>query len=141
MKTDALGLVVIAILSVVTLTGCSNGGIFAGSNVTDVQLQKNNFKIVARDISGEAQAGYLIGGTISSGMETHSFALVRVSGTGMLYKEAFADLWKNYEVAHGPVGDKKIAFINLRYDSDALNLILYTQAKVMIRADVVEFTE
>jgi len=30
-------------------------------------IQKNNFKIVARNISGEAQAGYLIGGTFSMG--------------------------------------------------------------------------
>jgi len=124
----------------VALTGCSNGGVFAGANITDVQLQSNNFKIVARDISGEAQAGYILGGTWSGGMYTNTFAFIRVSGTGLLYKEAFADLWKNYEAAHGPVGDKKIAFINLRYDSDALNLVVYTQAKIMIRADVIEFT-
>lgn len=141
MKTFTFGFVLITVVCTVMLTGCSNGGVFAGANVTDVQLQRNNFRILARDISGEAQAGYILGGTWSGGMYTNTLALIRVSGTGLLYKEAFQDLWKNFEAAHGPVGDKKIAFINLRYDSDALNLILYTQAKIMIRADVVEFTE
>jgi hypothetical protein len=132
---------VIVMVAAVALIGCSNGGVFAGANLTDVQLQRNNFKIVAKDVSGEAQAGYLFGITWSGGMYSNTLALFRVSGTGLLYKEAFADLWKNYEAAHGPVGDKKIAFINLRYDSDALNLFLFTQAKIMIRADVIEFTE
>jgi hypothetical protein len=114
---------------------------FTAANVTDVQLQRNNFKIVARNISGEAQAGYLFGGTFSMGMGTNTFALFRVSGSGMLYKEALENLWKNYETANGPVEGKKLALVNVRYDSDALNLFVYTQPKIMIRADVVEFTE
>jgi hypothetical protein len=141
MKTPMFYVVIISLVVVVMLAGCSNGGIFAGSNMTDVQLQKNNFKIIARDISGQAQAGYILGATISQGIVTNTLALIRVSGTGMLYKEAFEDLWKNFEAANGPVGNRKIAFINLRYDSDGLNLVLYTQAKIMIRADVIEFTE
>ena len=111
------------------------------SNVTDVQLQKGNFKIVARNISGEAQAGYLMGGTVSMGMASNTFALVRVSGSGMLYKEALENLWKSYETAYGPVEGKRLALINVRYDSDALNLIVYTQPKITIRADIVEFTD
>jgi len=141
MKTPMFYVVIISLVSVVMSAGCSNGGIFAGSNMTDVQLQKNNFKIIARDISGEAHAGYILGATISQGIATNTLALIRVAGTGMLYKEAFEDLWKNFEAASGPVGDRRIAFINLRYDSDGLNLLLYTQAKIMIRADVIEFTE
>ncbi len=59
----------------------------------------------------------------------------------MLYKEALENLWKNYETANGPVEGKRLALINVRYDSDALNLIVYTQPKIIVRADIVEFTE
>ena len=111
------------------------------SNETEVQLQKNNFKIVARNVYGEAQAGYLLGGTVSMGMACNTFAVLRVSGSGMLYKEALENLWKNYEAANGPIEGKKIALINVRYDSDALNLFIYTQPKIIIRADIVEFTD
>ena len=133
--------IVVGLALVVVLAGCSAGGAFTAGNVTDVQLQRNNFTIIAQNVSGEAEAGYLIGGTFTMGMATNTFALVRVSGTGMLYKEALEDLWKNFEAAHGPVGQRKIALINVRYDADALNLGIYTQPKIMIRADVVEFTE
>jgi hypothetical protein len=122
------------------ISGCSTGGVFMAGNVTDVQLHQSNFKIVARNVSGEAQAGYLMGGTVSMGMASNTFALVRVSGSGMLYKEALENLWKCYEAAYGPVEGKRLALINVRYDSDALNLIVYTQPKITIRADIIEFT-
>ena len=123
------------------LSGCATGGAFMASNETEVQLQKNNFKIVARNVSGEAQAGYLLGGSVSMGMTCNTFAILRVSGSGMLYKEALENLWKNYEAANGPVEGKKIALINVRYDSDILNLFIYTQPKIIVRADIVEFTD
>jgi hypothetical protein len=141
MKTRALFFCITSFVLIFMLTGCASSGAFLSGNVTDVQLQRNNFKIVAQNISGEAQAGYLFGGTVSTGFATNTFALFRVSGTGMLYKEALENLWKNYEAAHGPVDGKKIALINVRYDSDALNLMFYTQPKIAIRADVIEFTE
>ena len=56
---------------------------------------------VARGVSGEATAGYILGGSFSMGMATNTFALVRVYGTGLLYKEALEDLWKNYEATYG----------------------------------------
>jgi hypothetical protein len=132
--------IVLCILSAAMMfAGCASGGMFTASNLTEVQLQKNNFTIVARNVSGEAEAGYLFGSTFSLGMMTNTVAVLRVSGTGMLYKEAFEDLWKNYEAAHGPVEGKKLALVNVRYDADALNLFVYTHPKIMIRADVVEF--
>jgi hypothetical protein len=130
----------LCVLIVAMFAGCASGGMFTASNITEVQLQKNNFIIVARNVSGEAEAGYLFGSTFSLGMMTNTVAALRVSGTGMLYKEALEDLWKNYEAVHGPVEGKKLALVNVRYDADALNLFVYTRPKVMIRADVVEFT-
>ena len=141
MKRDLWLTYVIVIVSALALSGCATGGMFVAGNLTDVQLQKNNFKIVARDVSGEAQAGYLFGASFSMGATSNSFALIRVSGTGMLYKEALQNLWKNYEATNGPVEGKKLALVNVRYDSEALNLFVYTQPRLSIRADVVEFTE
>ena len=140
MKGHACVIAVLTVVSVFALTGCSTGGAFLASNITDVQLQKDNFRVVARNITGEAQAGYVLGGTFSTGMTTNTFALFRVVGTGMLYKEALEDLWKNYEAANGPIEGKKIALINVRYDAEAINLVIYTQPRIVIRADVVEFT-
>ncbi len=130
-----------AIALLLTASGCSTSGMFTAGNVTEVQLQKSNFKIVACGVSGEAEVGYLFGTSMSMGMVTTTFALIRIEGTGMLYKEALDNLWKNYEATHGAVEGKKLALINVRYDSDILNLFVYTRPKVMVRADVVEFTE
>jgi hypothetical protein len=141
MKTTTILFMCTIMTASLLLSGCSAGGSFMASNETEVQLQKNNFKIVARNVSGEAQSGYILGGTVSMGMACNTFALFRVSGSGMLYKEALENLWKNYEATNGPVEGKRIALINVRYDSDAINLFLYTQPKIIIRADVVEFTE
>ncbi len=141
MKTHSLVLSLFLCLVLLAMSGCSTGGMFSSGNITDVQLQRNNFKIIARGVSGEATAGYILGGSFSMGMATNTFALVRVYGTGLLYKEALEDLWKNYETTYGSVEGKKLALINVRYDAEALNLIVYTRPKINIRADVIEFTE
>ncbi len=141
MKTSVVMHVLCWCTLVFVFTGCSTGGAFTSENITDVQLQRNNFRIVARGVTGEAKAGYILGGSFSVGMATNTFALVRVSGTGLLYKEALEDLWKNYEATNGSAEGKKLALINVRYDAEALNLIIYTQPRINIRADVVEFTD
>ena len=50
-------------------------------------------------------------------------------------------LWKNYQKEYGEIEGKKLVLTNIRYDTDILNLILYTQTKLFITADVVEFVE
>jgi hypothetical protein len=141
MKTRTFLFTVLAISLVLAFTGCSTGGMFTAGNVTDVQLQKNNFKIVAQGVTGEATAGYVFGGSFTMGMATNTVALLRVSGSGMLYKEALENLWKNFEATHGSIEGKHVALANVRYDAEALNLFVYTQPKITIRADVVEFTD
>lgn len=129
-----------AVLSVVILCGCASSGMFTSINSTNVELREPNYKIIAKNISGSSESGYILGLTIPSGFMTNTLALARVSGTGMLYEEALANLWKNYETNYGAVEGKKLALINVRYDTDALNLfLLYTSAKVNIRADVIQF--
>jgi len=135
-------------LSVISLTlliflavGCSSSGQFTSGNLTNVELSKKNYRIVATNVSGEASAGYLIGFSFGSGSNQSTFAVVRVEGKGLLYKEAVEKLWENFELEHGsPVG-RQLALVNVRYDTDNLNLIVYTKPKVSIRADVVEFIE
>lgn len=141
MTTQKLILILLLTLAALTAAGCASAGMFPSANVTEVQLQRGNFKIVARNVTGEAEAGYLFGSSFSLGMSTNTFALFRVSGSGMLYKEALENLWKNFEASNGAIEGKRLALVNVRYDSEALNLFVYTQPKVMIRADVVEFAE
>lgn len=134
-------LMIVVVASSFAAAGCATGGLFAAANLTDVRLQTGNFKVLARGVTGEATAGYLLGVTVPAGMVTNTIALARVEGTGMLYKEALDGLWKNFQLAHGPAEGKKLALINVHYDSDALNLLVYTKARLMVSADVVEFTE
>lgn len=123
------------------LAGCSNTGLFPSSNVTDVRLADSNYKLVATNVNGEAEVAYILGLSISYGMATQTLAIFRVSGTGLVYKEALEELWANFESAHGPVAGRSLALANVRYDSDVLNLLLYTKVRISIRADIVEFSD
>ena len=44
-----------------------------------------------------------------------------------------------FESKHVPVGNRRVALVNLWYDSDALNLLAYTKVNTVITADVIEF--
>ena len=138
MKNKLLFSAVLVVL-VVILSSCSNNGMFVGINQTSVELGEPNYEIVASNVLGQSRAGYVLGFSAPFGAATNTFALARVDGTGMLYKEALEDLWKNFEAEHGKVAGRKLALANVRYDSEALNLVVYTGVKVFIRADVVEF--
>ncbi|MEJ2537006.1 MAG: hypothetical protein P8048_08135 [Calditrichia bacterium] len=134
-----LFLAVVLVVSLLILSSCSNNGMFVGLNQTSVELGKANYEIVASNVLGQSQAGYVLGFSAPLGAATNTFAVARVNGTGMLYKEALEDLWKNFEAEHGKIDGRKLALANLRYDSEALNLLVYTEVKVFIRADVIEF--
>lgn len=127
------------LVAMVMVMSCSNNGMFVGVNHTNVELSKANYNIVSTNIVGQSQVGYLIGLSTSFGSSTQTFALARVDGTGMLYKEAIEDLWQKFQAQHGKIEGRKLALVNVRYDSEILNLFLYTSVKVFIRADVVEF--
>jgi len=131
----------LVILSAIFIMSCSNNGMFLGMNQTNVELSKANYNLVATNLVGQSQAGYVFGFSLSLGSSTQTFAIGRVEGTGMLYKEALEDLWKNFEAQHGKIDGRKLALANVRYDSEALNLFVYTGVKVFVRADVVEFTQ
>ncbi len=121
------------------LAGCATSGIFPAANLTSVELADSDFRIVATDVGGEASAGYVLGvsGGFGPGMQT--LAVGRVEGEGQLYAAALRDLWQNFEEEHGAAEDRRLALVNVRFDSEALNLLIYTRPTVWVRADVVEF--
>jgi hypothetical protein len=127
-------------LLVAALSGCASAGIFPAAHVSAVDLRDGNFQVVAVNVGGEAQAGYILGVSAAIFGEMRTVALARVMGTGRLYQEALADLWANFERQHGSAPGRSLALVNIRFDSEALNLILFTRPTVSVRADVVEFS-
>jgi len=134
-------LITILLLSFI-VTSCSTSGAFRSANLTEVQLTEANYEVVATNITGEATAGYLFGASSGIGsQQMQTFALARVSGSGEIYGEAIEDLWQNFRRENDAVEGRNLALINVRYDTDALNLFLFTRPKVSVRADVIEFKE
>jgi len=118
--------------------GCVSGGAFPAASLTAVELAESNYTVVATDVSGTATAGYILG-VSGLGTVVSTLAVARVSGEGQLYGEALRDLWARFAAEHGAVDGRSLGLVNVRYDVDALNLILYTSVTVWVRADVVEF--
>ena len=139
MKRHFIMLLLLA--GIITSYGCSTTGAFISSNLTNVELSKANYKIIATNVTGESTSGYVFGFTYSYGVETTTIAIARVNGTGKLYQEAIENLWNNYKKNHGDIEGKKLALVNVRYDSDNKNFLVYTEAMISVRADVVEFTQ
>jgi hypothetical protein len=113
--------------------------LLSDTNLTDVRLGEGNYTIVARDVTGESNAAYILGGTMSTGMTTAIYALFKVNGSSRLYSDAINSLWKNFEKTNGSIIGKKYALVKVRYDANALNLFVYTSVRITIRADVVQF--
>lgn len=128
------------VVAVTLLAGCASSGIFDASQQTRVGLEEANFRIVATNVHGEAEAGYILGFSWAAAQEPRTLALYRVDGEGMLVASAMANLWDNFEAEYGPAAGRNLALINVRFDSDAANyLLLYTKQSITVRADVVEF--
>jgi len=90
---------------------------------------------------GTAYADYLLGFSTSSGAVSNTFALVRVGGTAMLYNDALVNLWSNFEAEHGSAEGRNLVLANVRYDTDILNLVVFTKTTLYIHADVIELRE
>jgi hypothetical protein len=127
-------------LAALTLTGCATSGIFNSANLTNVELSEGNYRMVATNVAGHSEAGYVLGFSWSYRAEPRTLALFRADGDEMLVSTAMEDLWASFEAEHGRVAGRKLALVNVRFDNDAANYLgLYSQQKVTIRADVVEF--
>ena len=140
MRTN-LGIFLLIPLMLTLFSGCFTGGSFLSQNVTNVELTDSEFTIVAKDLEGYSKAEYLLGFSYSSGFLTNTAALVRIGGSAKLYNDAIKNLWKNYQAKYGETEGKKLLLANIRYDTDILNLFVYTQTELYIHADVIEFEE
>jgi len=125
----------------ISLSGCFTGGSFLAQNVTNIELSRTNFDIIAKNLEGFSYVDYLIGLGIFIGAVSNTFAFVRVGGTATLYDDAIKSLWKNYEKNYGSTEGKNLVLANVRYDTDILNLLLFTKTTLYIYADVIEFKE
>jgi cytolysin (calcineurin-like family phosphatase) len=139
MKTKKLVFSCLLFILSASFFSCASGGVFNESNMTDVKLGDANYNIVATDVGGESSAAYILGATLSNGMNTSIYAVARVSGTAKLYSDALKNLWKNAEKKLGTIEGKKYALVNVRYDANALNLFFYTSVTITVRADIIEF--
>jgi hypothetical protein len=125
-----------------TLVGCATTGRFNSTNLTNVELSESNFRIVATNVSGEASAEYLLGFSVAQAGEMQTVGFIPLGGDRLLYKAALENLWHNFEQTHGDINGRSLALANVRFDSDALNvLIFYTRAQISVRADVIEFVD
>ena len=124
------------------MAGCATSGLLNSANVTNVELSEGNYELVATNVSGNSSAAYVLGFSWSYRAEPRTVALFRASGDEMLVNAAMEDLWASFEAEHGPAAGRKLALVNVRFDSDAANYLgFYSEQKVTIRADVVEFVE
>ncbi len=124
------------------LVGCASTGRFSSTNLTNVELSKSNFHVIATNVYGEASAEYLLGFSVAQGGEMQTIALIPLGGDRLLYKVALENLWRNFEQTYGKVEGRSLALVNVRFDSEAQNvLIFYTRPKISVRADVIEFVE
>ena len=139
MKKFILSLTFITL--VILISGCGTMGSFRANNITNVELSQANFNIVARDLQGSAMQGYLFGVSAPQGSDVSTFGLIRISGVENPFAYAVKDLWNKYREKHGDIEGKKLALVNIRQDTETLNLLVYTEAKYFITADVIEFVE
>jgi len=130
---------ILLVAALFTLTACGNSGLFVASNSTEVLLAEPNYSIVATNVSGEATTEYIFGASVSVGMTTNAFGLFSIGDTETLYKTAREDLWNQFEAEHGEAEGRKLALVNIQYDANTVNFLLYTKALVTITADIVEF--
>ena len=122
------------------VSGCGSTGAFNTGNLTEVQLSENNYEVIATNVKGEASAGYILGLSTGAGnQQIQTLAVARVSGSNSLVGDAVENLWENFRTEYGEVEGRQLALINVRFDTDALNLILYTKPTISVRADVREF--
>ncbi len=133
--------ILVVLVFAISLSGCYTGGSFLAQNVTNIELSRTNFDIIAKDVVGSAYADYLLGFSASTGAVSNTFALVRVGGTATLYNDAVNSLWRNFEENYGSAEGRNLVLANVRFDTDILNLIVFTKTTLYIHADVVEFNQ
>ena len=114
----------ILIAAVLILSGCQSysNGSMPQSTATSVSLQENNYKVIKAGASGQSSGFYLLG----------ILPIVQPN-----FAEAKASLYKSIGQ---PLEGRSVALANQTQDSSSLYLILFSLPKIVVTADVVEFT-
>lgn len=121
------------------LMSCASTGLTTSGHVTNVQLTNPNFRVVATNVSGGASSKALLGVSVGFGMAASQLSIIPLTKDRKLYELAMRDMWSNFERSYGPPGKRRLALVNLRYDSESLNLFVFTRLTTNVVADVVEF--
>jgi len=115
--------ILIVSLALLTLSGCSAAlGNFPQTSDTQVQLAKDNYRIIRPDVKGSS----------------HGFSLLGIIPLSQpSYVNALSDLCdKGYRSASGSV-----ALANVAQEYQGTYLILFSIPKITVRADIIEFTK
>jgi len=105
------------------MTGCSSVGEMKGQRTdTSVSLSQNNYQVIKAGAMGDSHGFYLLG------------ILPIVSPS---LADAKSDLYKSVGT---PLTGKAVALANQTEDRSSLYLILFSIPRVMLTADVIEFT-
>jgi hypothetical protein len=110
----------ILIFLLLTVTGCASRGFFPHSTGTQVDLSKNNYKIVKANAIGVSRGFNFLG------------IIPIVPPT---YTRAMSDLYSKASITEGSAQ----ALINVTQERSTLYLILFSIPELTVRADVIEF--
>lgn len=127
--------------SLIYLSGCGSTGLTSSTHLTNVELSEANYVVVATNVSGEASTSALFGMSYGLGMASSQMALIPLSSDRRVITQAMENLWLNFENEYGTAVNRKLALVNMRYDSRTVNTFFYTKVETIIVADVVEFTD
>ena len=112
-----------ALCLLVGIAGCTRSGAFPHSSGTQVDLTRNNYRVIKPNAIGT-----------SSGFRLLGF----IPLASPRYTAAMSDLYRKAGVSEGGTAQ---ALANVTEEHSSLYLILFSIPKLTVRADVIEFTE
>lgn len=114
--------IVTLLVSVFFLAGCASMGNYPHNSVTQVNLEKNNYKMVKPNATG-ASSGFALFGIIGITAPQHTVAMTRLYESGGI-KEGGA-----------------YALANVIEETTNTYMILFSVPTYRVRADIVEFVD
>lgn len=117
-----VALIVVCLVLICVSCGCTSSGSFPSTSATQVDLSRNNYRVVKANAVGT-----------SSGFKLFMFIPI----VPPRYSDAMSDLNKKAGVAEG----KAQAMVNVTQEESSLYLLLFSIPKLTVRADIIEFTD
>jgi hypothetical protein len=105
-----------------SLLGCSSNGVMPQSTATAVSLKENNYKVIKAGARGHSTGFYL-------------FGLIPIVSPN--YADAKSSL---YTAVGEQLEGRSIALANQTQDHSTIYLILFSIPRLVVTADIVEFT-